>query len=397
MQPKPLTMPIYMDHNATTPVDPRVQEAMRPYLGEQFGNASSASHAYGWQAQAAVKKAREQVASLLHCKPGEVLWTSGATESNNMAILGVARAFQKDRPHIITQATEHKAVIEVCEGAREFGADVTVLPVDAEGFVKVEDIERAITPKTVLISIMMANNEVGTLQPVNEIAELCRARKIIFHSDAAQSMCKCKIDLSKMPFDMISISAHKIYGPKGMGSLIVRPTNRDFELKPLMFGGDQEKHLRPGTLNVMGIVGLGEACSIGQHIMPEECARMCRMQDAIIDGVLEKFPIVRLNGPRKKRLCNNVSFSLPGISLDEVMLDLGGIAYSSGSACNSANPKPSHVLKAMGVSDDVSRSTLRFGLGRFTTSEEVQVVIDKLLKALSNAYPPKSKSAARPL
>ena len=397
MQPKPLTMPIYMDHNATTPVDPRVQEVMRPYLNEQFGNASSASHAYGWQAQAAVKKAREQVANLLNCEPHHVLWTSGATESNNMAILGLARAFHQDRPHIITQATEHKAILEVCEAAREYGADVTVLPVDSEGFVRVQDIEKAITPRTVLVSIMMANNEVGTMQPVNEIAELCRERKIVFHTDAAQSVCKCQIDLAQIPFDMLSISAHKIYGPKGMGALVVKPTNREFNLKPLIFGGDQEKGLRPGTLNVMGIVGLGEACAIGQQIMPDECARMCRMQTAILDAVTEKFPDVRVNGPRKKRLCNNVSISLPGITLDEIMLDLSGIAYSSGSACNSANPKPSHVLKAMGVPDDVARSTLRFGVGRFTTPEEVQIVIDKLLKVLGNAYPSKAVTNARPL
>ena len=370
---------------------------MQPYFGEQFGNASSSSHAYGWQAQAAVKKAREQVAALLGCQPGQVVWTSGATESNNLAILGLIRSLRQERTHIITQATEHKAVLEVCEAAREWGAETTVLPVDRNGFVSVKDVENAITPHTVLCSIMMANNEVGTMQPVNEIAALCRQHKVIFHTDAAQSVCKSQIDFSKIPFDMLSLSAHKIYGPKGMGALIVRPTNREFALKPLMFGGDQEKGMRPGTLNVMGIVGLGEACAIGQEIMPDECARMCRMQKAILDAIVERFPQVSINGPRENRLCNNISVSLQGVALDEVMLDLSGIAYSSGSACNSANAKPSHVLKAMGAADDLARSTLRFGLGRFTTPDEVQTLIDKVLKTLSRCYPSKSGVPARPL
>lgn len=397
MQIKPLTMPIYMDHNATTPVDPKVLAAMQPYFGDQFGNASSSSHAYGWQAQAAVKKAREQVAALLGCQPGHVVWTSGATESNNLAILGLIRSLKQERSHIITQATEHKAILEVCEAAREWGAETTVLPVDRDGLVSLRDIENAITPHTVLCSIMMANNEVGTMQPVNEIAALCRQHKIIFHTDAAQSVCKSQIDFSQIPFDMLSLSAHKIYGPKGMGALIVRPTNREFELKPLMFGGDQEKGMRPGTLNVMGIVGLGEACAIGQETMPDECARMCRMQKALLDAIATNFPQVRINGPRDKRLCNNISLSLPGVALDEIMLDLSGIAYSSGSACNSANAKPSHVLKAMGVADDLARSTLRFGLGRFTSPHEVQTLNDKVLKMLAKCYPSKSGVSARPL
>lgn len=380
-------MPIYMDHNATTPVDPRVSAAMEPFLQDQFGNASSSSHAFGWQAQAAVKRAREQAASLFACAPNQVLWTSGATESNNLAILGLARAFRKDKPHIITQATEHKAVLEVAEAAREWNADVTVLPVDSEGFVRVEDIERAITPRTVLVSIMMANNEVGTLQPIGEIAELCRSRGIIFHSDAAQSVGKCDIDFKKWPIDLLSISGHKIYGPKGVGALIVRPTNREFELKPILFGGEQERGLRPGTLNVMGIVGLGEACAVARDTMAEECGRLCALQTRLLDTVLNAYPQVKLNGPRSRRLCNNISLSLPEVTLDEVILDLSGIAYSSGSACNSANAKPSHVLKAMGLKDDLARSTLRFGLGRFTTSEEVQILTDKLLKMLGKFYP----------
>jgi cysteine desulfurase len=386
MKPKSLPMPVYMDHNATTPVDPRVQQVMQPFMTEQFGNASSASHAYGWQAQTAVKKAREQVARLLGCASAQVVWTSGATESNNVALLGVTKAFRKDRPHLITQATEHKAVLEVLEAAREWDADVTILGVDSEGRVSPAEVEKAITPQTVLCSVMMANNEVGTLQPIDEIAAICQRHKVIFHSDAAQSVGKCDFDLSKIPIDLLSISGHKIYGPKGVGALVVRPINRAFELKPILFGGDQEHKLRPGTLNVMGIVGLGEACEIAADCRKAECERMCDFQSQIINTVLAQYPQVHLNGPRERRLCNNISFSLPDVHLDEVMLGLSGIAYSSGSACTSGSSKPSHVLKAMGHSDELARSTLRFGLGRFTTSEEVTLVLDKLLKTLGKVY-----------
>jgi cysteine desulfurase len=391
MQGKPLVMPIYMDHNATTPVDPRVQSAMEPFLKAQFGNASSSSHAFGWQAQAAVRKAREQVAAFVGCAPGNVVWTSGATESNNVALLGAARAMRKAKPHFITQATEHKAVLEVLEAAAEWDAEVTVLGVDSEGFVRIDDLKRAITPRTVLCSIMMANNEVGTLQPMREIAEICQAHKIILHSDSAQSAGKCTFDLKNLPIDMISLSGHKIYGPKGVGVLIVRPINRDFELKPILFGGDQENGLRPGTLNVPGIVGFGEACAAAMDIMGEECTRLHAMQMQILTSVRSAFPQVKLNGPVNQRLCNNLSLSIPDLLPDEMALDLSGIAFSSGSACNSANPKPSHVLKAMGVSDALARATIRLGLGRFTTLAEVQVVTDKLLKMLGKIYHPQTR------
>jgi len=386
MPVKPLIMPIYMDHNATTPIDPRVKKAMEPFLEAEFGNASSSSHAYGWQAMAAVKKAREQVSTLLRCRASDVLWTSGATESNNLAILGVVRNYCKQKPHVITQATEHKAVLEVCEAATEWGAEVTVLPVDGEGFVRVEDVKQAIRPETVLISIMMANNEVGTIQPVVEISKLCQEKGIIFHTDAAQSIGKCGVNLQEIRADLLSISGHKIYGPKGVGALVVRPLNRQFELKPILFGGEQEKRLRPGTLNVPGIVGLGEAFNILKTDIKEECERMHRYQNQLLNSVREKFPQVKLNGPVEKRLCNNLSFSFPDLHADDMALGLSGIAYSSGSACNSASAKPSHVLKAMGVSDPMARATLRLGLGRFTTEAHVQVVSDKILKLLDKTY-----------
>ncbi len=384
-------MPIYMDHNATTPLDPHVVQAMRPFLSEAFGNASSASHAYGWQAQAAVKKAREQLAKLVACRSADVIFTSGATESNNLALLGVVREYCKpgaagERPHIITQATEHKAVLEVVEAAVDWGADFTILPVNSEGLVRVDDIRQAMRPSTIMVSVMMANNEVGALQPIREIGELCRSRGVIFHTDAAQAVGKYEVDLQKLSIDMMSISSHKIYGPKGMGALIVRKMNREFELKPIFFGGEQERRLRPGTLNVHGIVGFGQACEVAAFEMKSECARLYEFQQKVLHAICEKYPQVKLNGPSQGRLCNNLNFSFPDMPADEMALSLSGVAYSSGSACNSSNPKPSHVLKALGLSDSLARSTLRLGMGRFTTAEEVSIVIDKLLKMLANTY-----------
>jgi cysteine desulfurase len=391
LQPKPLQMPIYMDHNATTPLDPHVVQAMRPFFEAEFGNASSSSHAYGWQAQAAVKKAREQVAKLVACRAGDVIWTSGATESNNLALLGVVREYCKpgsagERPHIITQATEHKAVLEVIEAAEDWGAECTVLGVDSLGFVRVEDIRRAMKPSTIMVSIMMANNEIGALQPVEEIGGLCKERGVIFHTDAAQSVCKIPVDLQKLSVDMMSMSGHKIYGPKGVGCLIVRKINREFEIKSILFGGEQERGLRPGTLNVPGIVGFGAACEIAAAEMESECERLQEFQRRILRRVMDRFPQVKLNGPVENRLCNNVSFSFPDMPADDLALGLSGVAYSAGSACNSASPKPSHVLKAMGLSDALARSTLRLGMGRFTTAEEVDAVTDKLVKLLGKAY-----------
>lgn len=375
-----------MDHNATTPIDPRVREAMLPFLAEAFGNPSSNSHAYGWQAATAVKKAREQVAHLLGCRAADVVWTSGATESNNLALLGVARAFCKQRPHFITQATEHKAVLEVCEGAADWDVETTVLGVDAEGRVRMDELRAAIRPNTVLVSIMMANNEVGTVQPLAEIAALCRERGLILHTDAAQSAGKFPIDLRTLPVDLLSISGHKLYGPKGVGALIVRPTNREFTLKPIQFGGEQESRLRPGTLNVAGIVGLGAACEWAEREMAAEEERLRGLQARLLDGVLARHPRVKLNGPRVERLCNNLSLSFPDLHADELALGLSGVAYSSGSACNSSNPKPSHVLLAMGVPEPLARATLRLGLGRFTNATEVDATLDKLLKLLDKAY-----------
>lgn len=386
-----------MDHNATTPVDPEVRAAMAPFDDGEFGNASSSSHAYGWAAQAAVKRARRQVADLLGCAPADVVWTSGATESNNLAILGLARSLRDQGAHFVTQATEHKAVLQVCEAAAEWGVSTTVLPVDDAGRVRLDELEAAIRPNTALVSIMTANNEVGTIQPVRKIAELCKRRGVAFHTDAAQGIGKYPIDVRRTPIDLISISGHKIYGPKGVGALIVRPTNRRFTLKPLQFGGDQEMGLRPGTLNVAGIVGLGAACEIAGRRADEDGRRLSIFRDRLIAAVKSSHARVRINGCESGRLCNNLSLSFPNLDPDDLALDLSGLAYSAGSACNSAASSPSHVLRAMGVPDNVARATVRLSPGRFTTEAEIDSVEAKLLKLLQNAYGSPAAPKSRPL
>ena len=385
-----------MDHNAATPLDPAVRAAMAPFENAEFGNASSQSHRFGWTAAAAVQRARGQVARLLGCAPGEVLWTSGATESNNLAILGVARAYRTERPHFITQATEHKAVLQVCEAAEEWGATTTVLGVDASGRIRLDELEAAIRPETVLVSIMMANNEVGTIQPLRKIAEICRRHRVIFHVDAAQGVGKYALNLGEVPIDLVSISAHKLYGPKGAGALVVRPTNREFTLKPILFGGEQERGLRPGTTNVPGVVGLGAACEVGLARMAEDVVRQSGWRDRLISAVETRYPHVRINGCRKGRLCNNLSLSFPDLEPDDLTLDLAGIAYSAGSACNSGAAHPSHVLTAMGLDDRLARATVRLSAGRFTTEAEIETVEAKLLKLLHNAYGP-GQAASPPL
>lgn len=371
--------PIYLDYNATTPMDPRVFKAMEPYFVEHFGNASSRSHAYGWKAEQAVEEARKAVAQLLQAKPSEVFWTSGATESNNLAILGVLRHHlcHGQTPHLITSAIEHKAVLEVCQLAEELGAELTVLPVDQNGLISLETLKASIKPNTALISIMMGNNEIGTIQPVQSIGELAHAHNILYHCDAAQSFGKSPIDVNTMHIDLLSISGHKIYGPKGVGALYVR---KGIELKNWICGGDQEKGLRPGTLNVPGIVGLGECARLCAKEMIEESKKLTQMRDDFIQKILSLAGSeVRLNGHPTQRLCNNVSFSFLHLNSDMFALGLSGLALSSGSACTSGSAKPSHVLKALGLEDSVARATLRVGIGRFTTPEDLDEARQKIL------------------
>lgn len=371
--------PVYFDYNAATPVDPRVLEAMLPFLKEDFGNPSSVSHSYGWDADNACKKARGQVAALLGSQPKEVYFTSGATESNNIVIQGVTRlhGLKNEKVHIVTTAVEHKAVIDVALQMKTNGAEVTILDVGPDGRVSLEAVKNALLPHTRLVSVIHGNNEVGSLNPISAIGELCRSRNILFHTDAAQTLGKVPVELKYI--DMLSSSGQKMYAPKGVGILYVREDIRD-RIAPIIFGGSQERALRPGTLNVPAIVGIGEACRIFADEMATECARLTKMRDRLIESALGMSKMIRLNGHPTERLCNNVSLSIEGLSSDLFALGLSGIAVSSASACSAG--APSHVLKAMGHTDALARSTLRVGLGRTSTDADVDLFLEKLLGLL---------------
>ncbi len=374
---------IYLDYNATTPLDPAVLDTMLPFLGEAFGNPSSSSHSFGWQASAAVEKARRQVANTLNAQPQEIYWTSGATESNNLAILGSALAHLKQStqqaPHILTASSEHKAVLEVCEQAQSLGAELSILPVNRYGQVEPDEIRRNIRPNTKLISVMFANNEIGSINPIREIGQICKEFGIWFHTDAAQAAGKVPIDVDALGVDLLSISGHKIYGPKGVGVLYVRNQNPKVELHPLFFGGSQEKGLRPGTLNVPGIVGLGQALELASELMESEELRLRDYAQCLIQTIHSEAPEVILNGHPTERLAGNISLSFPDLRSDIFSMGLSGLALSSSSACTSENATPSHVLKAIGHSDVLARSTLRIGLGRPTQKEDVDFAAQKLL------------------
>lgn len=370
--------PIYLDNNATTPLDPSVLTAMRPYLEEEFGNASSKNHSYGWKAEMAVEKARKQVAELLNCEPQEIYWTSGATESNNMILQGVALNYMKEKVHLLTSPVEHKAVLDACKACTYYGAEVELLKVNSYGQVQLEDLKSVMKPETRLVSIMAANNEIGSLNDIEKLSNLTQQANVLFHCDAAQAVGKFPIDLQKWKIDYLSLSGHKIYGPKGVGAVFIRK-GQEKHLRPLLFGGSQEKGLRPGTLNVAGIVGLGEACELAGRLMESEHRRLREFQTEILRKVNSAAPDVILNGDPDNRLCNNISLSFPGLSPDVFALSLSGLALSSGSACTSGSAEPSHVLTAIGREPALARATLRLGLGRFTTAQEVATICDKLM------------------
>ena len=367
---KPET-PIYMDAHATTPVDERVLEEMLPHFRNEFGNASSRSHIFGWTAEAAVDKARERIAALIGGQPKEIIFTSGATESDNLAIKGVAAAHGDRGKHIITQATEHHAVLDTCSALARQGFDITVLPVDEYGQVSTEAVAQAITDRTILVSIMAANNEIGTLQPVTEIGTICRERNVLFHVDAAQAVGKIPIDVGSACVDLLSMTAHKFYGPKGVGALYVRSRLR---VVGQMDGGGHERGMRSGTLNVPGIVGLGKACEVAGAEMEQEAGRIRNLRDRLQTRILEGLDEVYLNGHPKERLDSNLNLSFNYVDGESLLMGLSEIALSSGSACTSASLEPSYVLRAIGVRDDLAQGSLRFGLGRFNSMEEIDYV-----------------------
>ncbi|HXJ36482.1 MAG TPA: IscS subfamily cysteine desulfurase [Candidatus Eisenbacteria bacterium] len=388
-----MTKGIYMDNHATTPVDPRVLEAMLPYFSEHFGNAASRSHGFGWDAEKAVETAREQVARLVGAKAKDIVWTSGATESDNLAIQGVVEFYKDKGTHVVTQVTEHKAVLDTCRHLERTGrATVTYLPVDKYGMIDLDDLRKAITDKTVLVSIMFANNEVGTIQPVAEIGKICRERGVLFHCDAVQGASLLPIDVDAMCIDLMSLSAHKMYGPKGVGTLYVRSRGPRVRLTPILHGGGHERGMRSGTLNVPGIVGFGRAAELAKDGMADESQRIARLRERLRAGIFEQLDEVYLNGHPVHRHPGNLNVSFAYVEGESLLMGLNGsvhalaasaslpaIAVSSGSACTSATLEPSYVLKALGVGEDLAHTSIRFGLGRFNTEEDVDYVLDRVV------------------
>jgi cysteine desulfurase len=377
-----MKLPIYMDNHATTPVDPRVFEAMRPYLTNIFGNSASRNHSFGWEAEEATEKARKQVASLIGATSKEIVFTSGATESDNLALKGVAEMYAEKGNHIITAATEHKAILDTCKRLEKHGTRVTYLPVQQNGLVDLDQLKAAITDKTVLISIMHANNEIGVLQPIREIGRIARERGVLLHTDGTQAVGKVPVNVLDDNIDLMSISAHKMYGPKGVGALYVRRRNPRVQLTAQMDGGGHERGMRSGTLNVPGIVGLGEACALAQAEMPAEMKRMAFMRDKLKDRLMNSLDEVYINGTMEHRLPNNLNISFAYVEGESLLMGINEIAVSSGSACTSATLEPSYVLKALGAGDDLAHSSIRFGLGRFNTEEEVDYVAGKVIEVV---------------
>jgi cysteine desulfurase len=370
--------PIYLDYQATTPMDPRVLEAMMPYFTYKFGNPHSRSHAYGWEAEEGVEKARGQLAKLIGADEKEVIFTSGATESNNLAIRGVAEFYKDRKNHIVTTVTEHKCVLDTCRHLEQSGFEVTYLPVQKNGLVDLQVLRDAITDKTVVVSVMAVNNEIGVIQPLAEIGKICREKKVFFHTDAAQAAGKIPLDVEAMNIDMMSISGHKIYGPKGIGALYVRRKPR-VRLVPLIVGGGQERGFRSGTLPTPLCVGLGEAAEICMKEMDGEARRLKKLQERMLKGLQARLPEIYVNGDLEHRIPGNLNISFAHVEGESLMMGIKGLSVSSGSACTSASLEPSYVLRALGVEEEMAHTSLRIGLGRFTTEQEVDTAVDDLV------------------
>jgi cysteine desulfurase len=374
--------PIYLDYHATTPLDPRVLEAMLPYLTEHFGNAASRTHAFGLRAEAAVTVAREDLAAALSAEPGEIVFTSGATESNNLAILGAARAARPRGDHVVTSLLEHRAVLDPCRQLEKEGFRVTYVAPGRSGVTGAEAVAAALTDRTVLVSVMAANNEIGTLNPLEPLGRLCRKRGILFHTDAAQAFGKVPLAVHELSLDLVSISAHKICGPKGTGALWVRSKNPRVRLEPIVHGGGHEKGLRSGTLNVAGIVGFAAAARIAVREREAETARVGALRDRLEQRLRAGVPDAFVNGGGAERLAGNLNIGFPGVRADGLMMDVRDVAVSAGSACTSAVPEPSHVLRGLGLSAEEAGASIRFGLGRFTTEEEVDAAAERFVAAV---------------
>lgn len=396
-------LPIYMDYHATTPVDPEVLQAMLPYFREHFGNPSSRTHVFGWSAESAIEKAREQLCDLIRCKAVEVVFTSGATESDNLAIKGVAWASRDRGNHIITTSIEHHAVLDACRHLEKEGFGVTYLPVDRFGLIDPLQVEKAITDRTILVSVIAAHNEIGTIQPLAEIGRICKARGVLFHSDAAQALGKIPLRVDEVPVDLLSFSAHKMYGPKGVGALYVRMARPAVKLVPLFDGGGQEGGRRSGTQNVPGIVGFGKACEVASRVMVEEGGRLTKLRERLKAGMFRGIDGVYLNGHPEQRLPGNLNLSFARVEGEALLLSMKDVAVSTGSACTSTRMEPSAVLIALGVSEELARASIRFGLGRWSTEEEVDYTIEKVterverLRAISGGPPRVGSSGVEPV
>ena len=370
---------IYLDYSATTPVDPEVLEAMLPYFTDVFGNAASRNHSYGWEAEEAVEKAREQVADLIGATAREIIFTSGSTEANNMALLGIIEMYKERGNHIITCLTEHKAILDPAHYLETKDVDVTYLEVDKDGMIDLEKLKKSITDQTILISLMAANNEIGVLHPIKEIGKIAHEKNVFFHTDATQAVGKVPIDVEEMNIDLLSLSGHKIYAPKGVGALYVRRRNPRVRISPIVHGGGHERGMRSGTMNVTGIIGLGKACEICKNTLQQSMKNIKALRERLHKGLTAKIDYLVLNGHPEKRLPGILNLSFCYIEGESLMMGIEDIAVSSGSACTSASLEPSYVLRALGVGDEAAHSSIRFSIGRFTTEEEIDRVVEKMV------------------
>lgn len=379
-----MKFPIFLDNHSTTPMDPRVLDTMLPYFCEKFGNAASRNHAFGWEAEEAVENARKQIAKLVHADPKEIVFTSGATESDNLALKGVLEMYHEKGDHIITSSTEHRAVLDTAKTLEaKRGAKVTYLPVDKNGMVSPDDVKNAITDKTILISIMLANNEIGTINPIKEIGKIAKEKGILFHCDATQGVGKIPVNVQEMGIDLMSFTSHKIYGPKGVGALYVRKKAPRVRIAPQMDGGGHERGMRSGTLPVPLIVGFGKACELCEQEMPTEAPRLAAMRDRLQAGIMNAMEEVYLNGHSTQRLPHNLNISFAYVEGESMLMGLKEIALSSGSACTSATLEPSYVLRALGVGSDLAHSSIRFGVGRFNNNDEIDYTIKRIIEVVT--------------
>jgi cysteine desulfurase len=378
-----MKFPIFMDNHSTTPMDPRVLETMLPYFVEKFGNAASRNHQLGWEAEEAVENARKQIAKLIGCDAKELVFTSGATESDNLALKGATEMYKEKGNHVITSMTEHRAILDTCKALEKRGIEVTYLAVDKEGRVNPQDVRNAITPKTILISIMLANNEIGTINPIAEIGKIAKEKGVLFHCDATQGVGKIPVDVNQLGVDLMSFSAHKIYGPKGVGALYVRKKAPRVRIVPQIDGGGHERGMRSGTLPVPLIVGFGKAAELCEQEMAVESKRMAAMRDRLQARIMEKLDECYLNGHPTERLPNNLNISFAYVEGEALLMGVKEIALSSGSACTSATLEPSYVLRALGVGSDLAHSSIRFGIGRFNTDEEVDYTANRMIEAVT--------------